>query len=126
LKESTTFQAYIQKSQQGAGYTPSYISYLATGISNGLFIPIGMSFFSERITILELLKHFPSKKNMLVVVAFEGTNESSDEVEGSGSRLSYPAKKNQRGAGTREVARKRSRSMKMNKVIYFPVFKLCI
>jgi len=92
------------------------------GISNGIFTRIGMSFFSEPITILELLKHFPSKKNMLVVVAFEGTNESSDDLEGSGSRLSYPAKKNQRGAGTREVARKRSRSMAMNKVIYFLLF----
>jgi hypothetical protein len=121
LKESIIFQAYIQKSQQGAGYTPSYISYLATGISNGIFNRIGMSFFSEPITILELLKHFPSKKNMLIVVAFEGTNESSDDLEGSGSRLSYPAKKNQTGAGTREVARKWSRSMAMNKVIYFPL-----
>jgi hypothetical protein len=85
-----------------------------------------MSFFSEPITILELLKHFPSKKYMLVVVAFEGTNESSDDLEGSGSRLSNRAKKNQRGARTREVARKWFRSIAMNKVIYFPLFQSCI
>jgi len=81
-----------------------------------------MSFFLEPISISELLKRFLSTKNMLVVVAFEGTNESSDDLERAGSRLSYPAKKNQRGAGTLEVARKRSHSMAMNKVIYFPLF----
>jgi len=59
---------------------------------------------------------------MLVVVAFEGTKESSDDLEGSGSRLSYPVNENPRGAGTQEVAQKRSRSMAMNKVIYFPLF----
>jgi hypothetical protein len=122
LKESTTFQVYIQKSQQGARYTPSYISYLATEISNGIFTRIGMSFFSEPITISELLKYCPSKYNMCVVVAFEGTDKSSDDSEGSGSRVSYRAQKNQRRAGTQEVARKRSCSMAIHKVIYFALF----
>jgi hypothetical protein len=86
-------------------------------MSNGILTRIRMSFFSEPIKISELLNHFPSKKNTLVVVAFERTNESSDDLECSRSRLSYAAKKHQREAGTREVARKRSRSMAMDKVI---------
>ena len=52
--------------------------YLATGISSSLFTRLQASLSKRSFTAAELLSHFP-KKNIIIIVAYEGQEESSTE-----------------------------------------------
>ncbi|KAF8537113.1 hypothetical protein BDD12DRAFT_888493 [Trichophaea hybrida] len=109
LNESYTFLEYMKtKDLRKFGANQQFTPYLATGVSNGTFTRVALSTLWQSFTIGSLLKHFPAKKPMFVVIAYEGHIHSSEEenIPLAGKEQEIP-----KHSGIKEIMRKRSRSM---------------
>ena len=91
--------------------------YLATGISSGLFTRLQASLSTRSFTAAELLSHFP-KKNIVVIVAYEGQEESSTEEPEDEEKQKEEIKQPRETKQPRKqaVSRKRTRSIAYGKV----------
>ncbi|KAF8533716.1 hypothetical protein BDD12DRAFT_809955 [Trichophaea hybrida] len=109
LNESYTFLEYMKtKDLQKFGANQQFTPYLATGVSNGTFTHVALSTLWQSFTIGSYLKHFPAKKPMFVVIAYEGHIHSS---EGENIPLAGKEQEIPKHSGIKEIMRKRSRSM---------------
>ncbi|KAF8538943.1 hypothetical protein BDD12DRAFT_883721 [Trichophaea hybrida] len=114
LSESYSFFEYMKtKDLRKFGAHQQFTPYLATGVSNGTFTRVALSTLWQSFTIGALLKHFPAKKPMFVVIAYEGHIHTSEEED---ILLARMGKQIPKQSGIKEVMRKRSRSMAMKKV----------
>ncbi|KAF8538073.1 hypothetical protein BDD12DRAFT_886160 [Trichophaea hybrida] len=82
LSESYSFLEYMKtKDLRKFGAHQQFTPYLATGVSNGTFTRVALSTLWQSFTIGALLKHFPAKKPMFVVIAYEGHIHTSEEED---------------------------------------------
>lgn len=87
LTESVEYMEYAEKAKRKSKDNLIFHPYLATGISNRVFTRLQSSFSTSSFTVLQLLNHFPTKKSIMVVIAYEcPTDSDSSTEEGDGGR----------------------------------------
>jgi hypothetical protein len=112
LAESVEYMEYREKAERKSKELLNFYPYLATGISNRFFTSLQSSFSQQSFTAAELLNHFPTKKSMMVVIAYEVPAESSSEEENDNKYDNLQGKKEHHDAAKKPgLSRKHSRSM---------------
>jgi len=120
LAESVEYMEYREKAERKSKELMHFYPYLATGISNRFFTRLQSSFSQQSFTATELLNHFPSKKSIMVVIAYEVPAESSSEEENDDKYDNSQVKKEHHDAVKKPgLSRKRSHSMAYGKVYPF-------
>ena len=71
VAESVEYMEYAEKMKRKSKDNLIFYPYLATGISNQVFTPLRSSFLTSSFTVLQLLNHFPIKRGIIVVIAYE-------------------------------------------------------
>lgn len=117
LAESVEYMEHAAKAECQSKEDLVFHPYLATGISSGLFTRLQASLSTRSFTAAELLSHFP-KKNIIVIVAYEGQEESSTEEPEDEEKQKEEIKQRRETKQPRKqvVSRKRTRSIAYGKV----------
>ena len=92
--------------------------YLASGISNWFFTRLQSSFSTSSFTIIQLLNHFPAKKSIIVVIAYEHPieSDSSTEKENEDDGMTYIERHTLILETKHQLLRKRSFSIAQGRV----------
>ena len=81
LAEAVENMEYREKVERKCKELQNFYPYIATMISNRFFTCVQSSISQRCFTAAELLIHFPAKKSIMVVIAYEVHEESSLEEE---------------------------------------------